>query len=81
MVMPLGEICTVKSLMSHGEYMEWAVGGDNVDLGLTGPDLNVFHVGDVLCDPERPIPVRSKFRAQILVFALPIPITKGFQVG
>ena len=78
--MPLGEICTVKSLMSHGEYLEWATAGENVDLGLSGPELNAFHVGDVLCDPEHPIPVVKKFRAQVLVFALQIPITKGYQV-
>lgn len=70
----------MKSLMSHNDQVEWAGAGENVDLGLTGQDLNVFHVGDVLCDPEHPIAVTKRFNAQILVFAADIPITKGYQV-
>jgi len=35
----------------------------------------------VLCDPEQPIRVARKFRAQIITFALEVPIMKGHRVS
>jgi elongation factor 1 alpha-like protein len=37
----------------------------------------VFGVGDILCDPLRPVTVVRKFRAQIVVFQPPRPLLKG----
>ena len=37
---------------------------------------SVFGMGDILCDPLRPIPVVRKFRAQIVVFQPPRPLLK-----
>ncbi|CAG8762180.1 16329_t:CDS:2, partial [Acaulospora morrowiae] len=37
-------------------------------------------VGSVLCPPSNPVPITSHLRAQIVVFNVKIPITKGFPV-
>jgi hypothetical protein len=39
--MPNNEVCTVKGLRIHGDATEYAIAGDNVDIGLTGIELNV----------------------------------------
>ena len=37
-------------------------------------------IGNFFCDPEKPIRLVSRFRAQIVVFHITVPITKGFPV-
>jgi elongation factor 1 alpha-like protein len=41
---------------------------------------HVCSVGSVLCDPEHPIPLTKKFKAQILTFSLDIPLMRGHRV-
>eukprot|EP01117_Protostelium_nocturnum_P004801 TRINITY_DN1741_c0_g1_i4.p1 TRINITY_DN1741_c0_g1~~TRINITY_DN1741_c0_g1_i4.p1 ORF type:complete len:529 (+),score=181.78 TRINITY_DN1741_c0_g1_i4:472-2058(+) len=77
LVSPGNEICTVKGIKIHGESVEYATAGDYVDLGLSGVDGQLINNGNVLCDPEKAIPVSNRFRAQILTFTLQRPILKG----
>ncbi|ELR17919.1 HBS1like, putative, partial [Acanthamoeba castellanii str. Neff] len=79
LVMPIGELCTVKSIQAHEESVKWAQAGDNVELTVQGLDVVSFKVGSVLCDPEHPVRVATAFKAQIYVFPTQIPIIKGFQ--
>src|SRR5690606_27809724 len=77
---PTGTLVTVRTIMTHSDYVEWAVAGDNIDLGITCADPSVIRVGDILCDPERPVPAVTRFKARIALFATDIPITKGLHV-
>ncbi|KAF2071945.1 hypothetical protein CYY_006739 [Polysphondylium violaceum] len=79
LIAPGNEICTVKSIRRSNMESDWAVGGDNVDLGLLVENTQILRVGSILCDPEKPIPLSKKFMAQIVTFTLPIPMTNGFQ--
>jgi translation elongation factor EF-1alpha len=42
--------------------------------------LKPCSIGNLFCDPEKPIPTATRFRAQIVVFNIDVPITKGFPV-
>ncbi|KXS14373.1 hypothetical protein M427DRAFT_99579 [Gonapodya prolifera JEL478] len=77
--MPNTAHATVKSIQIGEETVDWAAAGDNVVLSLSGVDLTQLSVGHVLCDAVSPVPVVSKFLAQIVVFDTPIPITAGFR--
>ncbi len=81
LLLPVGQIVTVKSLKLSNGTTPHAVGdGDSVEMGVQGQtDDAVFGVGDILCDPLRPITVVRKFRAQIVVFQPPRPLLKGDQ--
>ncbi|GAM20318.1 hypothetical protein SAMD00019534_034930 [Acytostelium subglobosum LB1] len=79
LISPGNEVCTVKAIRRSSAESEWAVGGDNVDLSLVIDQTNILHVGSILSDPEKPIKVAKRFLAQIVTFALPLPITNGFQ--
>lgn len=79
-VSPLGEKCTVKGVMSHGEIVEFARAGENVEIRLNGIDHEKLSTGNMLCDPGAPVPVVSKFEAKIITLdALRIPILMGSQ--
>lgn len=80
LVMPIGEICTVKNISRHGERVDWASAGDNVDVGLLDIDPHSLMVGSVLCDPQHPISVCDRVRGRIVVFNVTYPITKGYGV-
>lgn len=81
LVMPSEELIAVKSVLFHHQTVNWSVAGDNVDLGIVqkGVDTASLRLGDVLCDPEHPIVATTRFRAQVIVFFPPTPITKGYQ--
>ena len=40
----------------------------------------MFSIGSVLCDPEKPVKVCTRFRARVIVFSPEYPITPGFPV-
>ena len=80
MVAPMGEVCTVRAVMSYGEPAPFARAGENVELRLSGIDHEKLAVGDVLCDPDAPIPAAKKFEAKIMTLkALKIPMLQGSQ--
>jgi len=50
-------------------------------LGITGIEMSTIAPGHVLCDPEAPVPVVSRFQARIVTFGnLVVPIIQGFKV-
>lgn len=66
--------------MVHKAAAKFAGAGDNVDISVLGLEPSVFRIGSILCDPEQPTRAASKFKAQIAVFSLEVPITRGFPV-
>jgi translation elongation factor EF-1alpha len=55
--------------------------GDNVELGLKDiADASTLTVGQVLCDPAHPVPMVSRFKAQILSLGYKVPILQGTMV-
>lgn len=77
LVCPNRELATVKSL--HIEEISKTVtfAGDQVTVTLSGIEMQNVFVGNILCDPQKPVQVSSKFQARIVVFNVTVPITKG----
>ncbi|CAG8465837.1 11532_t:CDS:10 [Paraglomus brasilianum] len=80
MVIPGEQTGTVKAIEVNGESAKWAAAGDTILTTLTGLDIINLSTGSILCSPSSPVPVSSNFIAQIVVFDIKIPITKGFPV-
>lgn len=55
--------------------------GDQATVSLSGIEMQNVSVGNILCDPQRPVPVAARFEARIVVFNVQVPITKGFSVN
>jgi len=80
-IVPNNNIGTVKAIHKTGNSVDWAVAGDNVELSLSGVELNEVAVGHIACDPSHRVPVCNKVRGQVVVFGgLRVPITPGTQV-
>ena len=79
LLLPVGQHVTVKSLkLQNGTMPHVCCDGDSLEIGVTGmSDDNIFGVGDILCDPQKPLTVVRKFRAQIVVFQPQRPLLKG----
>ncbi|BFZ59666.1 hypothetical protein YB2330_000680 [Saitoella coloradoensis] len=74
---PSGEPATVKSMQVNDDIADWAVAGSNVVLNLNDIDPMHLKAGDILCDPQNPVPTVRAFRARIITFDLARPITNG----
>lgn len=70
----------VKSMLIDEMTQNTVFAGDQVAVTLSGIDINNVTVGSVICDPQHPIPVTTRFQARILVFNIKVPITIGFPV-
>ena len=70
---------SVKSISCRGQATRWAAAGDIVDVVLGGGlDEHTVGPGKVLTLPSHPVPVVTKFRAQVLTLhALQVPLVKG----
>ncbi|EDW68885.1 protein HBS1 [Drosophila virilis] len=74
------EQAQVKSL-SMDELTQTSVfAGDQVSVTLAGIDVNNITVGCIICDPQMPIPVTTRFQCRIIVFNVKVPITMGYPV-
>jgi len=82
LIMPLNQIVTVKMIKYQETPVEYALSGQNVDIGILGVDnITQISLGSVLCDPQNTVNICSKFQAQILTFSeLPVPILRGTQL-
>jgi translation elongation factor TU len=81
LLVPLNELCVVKTILRHKESVATAYAGDNVELGLAKIEKNMLKPGDILCDPiDKPIKTAKRFEARIVTFELDAPITVGTQV-
>jgi len=76
-LIPLFETCSVKGIRLHNESVDYAIAGDNVDIGINGIEIQNISLGNFLCDPENPIPMTSHFKSQIVTFTMQRPIIKG----
>jgi peptide chain release factor subunit 3 len=71
MVMPKRVSATVGSIMIGDTVIETASTGDNIMMTVTGVESADIIIGDVVCDPNHPIPVSTSFIAQIKILKLP----------
>lgn len=81
---PSGELATVKNVEVNGARVAVAIAGvDNtpVSVGLVDiVDTLLVAPGDVLCDPAAGAQVVTRFRAQIVTIASPVPLMQGAAV-
>lgn len=77
LVCPNRELATVKSLSVDEVSKNVTFAGDQVTVTLSGIEMQNVSVGNILCDPQKPVQVSSKFQARIVVFNVTVPITKG----
>lgn len=78
--MPLNHLVTVKGLEISKKRVPVAHPGDLCEISLNlspAIDPNYIKSGNVLCDPKYPINQVREFRAQIVVFDIKTPITRG----
>ncbi|KAK7203311.1 P-loop containing nucleoside triphosphate hydrolase protein [Myxozyma melibiosi] len=77
-VVPSMQTATVKTIMVSNDLRDWAVAGDNVQLGLSSIDLVHLRAGDVLCGlTSAPVRRARTFTARVILFQLRVPIIKG----
>ncbi|KAJ8981286.1 hypothetical protein NQ317_004022 [Molorchus minor] len=77
---PNRESAIVKSLAIEDVSKTIVFAGDQATVTLSGIEMQNVSVGNILCDPQYPVSVASKFQARIVVFNVTVPITKGFPV-
>ncbi|CDO98420.1 unnamed protein product [Coffea canephora] len=80
LVMPSGEIATVRSLERDNHVCNIARAGDNVTVSLQGVDPNRVTAGGVLCHPDFPVAVSKHFELKIVVLDVTTPILIGSQL-
>eukprot|EP00271_Cylindrocystis_brebissonii_P005768 TRINITY_DN18028_c0_g1_i1.p1 TRINITY_DN18028_c0_g1~~TRINITY_DN18028_c0_g1_i1.p1 ORF type:complete len:662 (-),score=107.99 TRINITY_DN18028_c0_g1_i1:50-2035(-) len=80
LVKPIGELATVKVIERNGSAVPEARAGDSVDVGLLGCDPAILVAGGVLCHVDYPVPVVTRFEAQIRTLGISRPLLKGTQV-
>lgn len=80
LVGPSREQAQVKGLSIDDASKLTVFAGDQVSVTLSGVDINTINVGCIICDPQNPIPVTTRFQSRILVFNVKVPITIGFPV-
>jgi elongation factor 1 alpha-like protein len=76
---PGDESGQVRAVERHGRRVPRAQAGDVVTLSISGIDTENIRIGSILCAAHHPIPQAAVFLAQIVVFDIDEPITKGYQ--
>lgn len=69
--------CNVKTITRQKKNCKVAYAGDNVELGISGVDIQNITIGQVICEPFDKVKLTNKFRAKIITFDLDYPIIKG----
>ena len=80
LVLPNRQQGTVKSLEVDGAAATFARAGDSVDMTLADVDPAGLGAGSVICHPDWPVPLASRFTARLLVLEVSVPILQGQQV-
>ncbi|XP_043586001.1 HBS1-like protein isoform X1 [Bombus pyrosoma] len=80
LVLPRNETAMIKGLQIDEVSITNAFAGDQVSLILSGIDQQNVAIGDIICNPQNPVPVTTRFQAHVVVFAVKIPIMKGLPV-
>ncbi|XP_064546332.1 protein HBS1 [Drosophila montana] len=74
------EQAQVKSLSMDELTQTTVFAGDQISVTLAGIDISNITVGCIICDPQMPIPVTTRFQCRIIVFNVKVPITMGYPV-
>lgn len=74
-------MATVKAVAIEDTPQQVVFAGDQVVVTLSGIEMQNVGVGYILCDPQVPVPIATKFQARIVVFNVTVPLTKGFPVS
>lgn len=74
LAMPASETATIKGIEVDNESADWAVAGQIITLHLSDMDPIHLRVGDVLCDPAKPIANIKAFTTKILAFEHVLPM-------
>ncbi|KAG1361231.1 HBS1-like protein [Cocos nucifera] len=80
LVMPSGDIATVRTIERDYCSCSIAKAGDNVAVSLQGIDGGHVMPGGVLCHPDFPVTVASSLELKVLVLDVVTPILVGSQV-
>ncbi|XP_042517999.1 elongation factor 1-alpha isoform X4 [Macadamia integrifolia] len=80
LVMPSGELATVRSLERDSQSCTAARAGDNVAVSLQGIDGGNVMAGGVLCHPDFPVAVATHLELKVLTLEAAMPILIGSQV-
>lgn len=80
LVMPSGELGTIRSIERDSCTCAVARAGDNVAVSLQGIDWNHVTPGAVLCHPDFPVALATSLELKILVLDTKTPILVGSQV-
>lgn len=70
LVMPLGTTVTVSQILINDKPVKTAKVGENVVFRLAGCNLDDIQKGYVLCDPDKPCPAVSHFKALLFLVEL-----------
>ena len=81
LVMPSGDLATVKTIQRDSSSCNLARAGDNIAVGLQGMDPSHLVSGGVICHPDFPVHVASRLELKILVLEITTPILVGLQVS
>jgi elongation factor 1 alpha-like protein len=74
LVQPSGEKAYIKSLQVDDAPADWAVAGQSVVLHLSNIDPVHVRVGDIVCDPAKPIQCVDTFTLKALAFDFLMPM-------
>lgn len=74
LVQPSGEKAYVKSLQVDEQPADWTVAGQNVVLHLSNIDPIHVRVGDIICDPSKPVQCADTFTLKALAFDFLMPM-------
>lgn len=77
---PSNDQITIKSILIENNFVPSAFAGDNVVLNIQGVDPAHLFVGNVICDPDYPIPCANVVQARVLIFNISTPIIPGTPV-
>lgn len=80
LILPRNETAVIKSLQIDEISITNAFAGDQVSLTLSGIDQQNVGIGDIICNPQNPVPVTLCFQAHIVVFTVKVPIVKGLPI-
>ena len=78
--MPGASESIVKAIEKLDKLVKKASAGDLVTITLTGIDLNQVSIGHVLCPPNAVVPIVQRFKAQIVIFDIKVPMIPGYTV-
>ena len=77
---PSNDTVTIKMIQIENNSVRSAFAGDNVVLNIQGVDPTHLFVGNVVCDPDFPVPCATVIQARVIIFNILTPIIPGTPV-